>query len=741
MEVEIGMDGYCRRDHWCAIRITISNETADIQGEVQAFAGSSGSGSGNSVYSVPVSLPSPSRKAYLVYILPPTWGGEVTVRLVENSRTIISQIVTVRYLEEGDHLYGIVSSNPSELNFLGNLETSSGGAYVAHLDIEQLPPQPLGWEPLDVLVLDDADTTGLTPEQRDAMEMWLALGGHLVVAGGVGDAETAAGVSNLLPVEIGSPLTVDEMGALGEYLDVPVLPGPFLVTESTLTDGQVIIEQEDLILLARRGLGAGTVDFLAFNASLNPFAEWEQAVGLWRTIMSETPVGLRHLSVVDGYTAQAAISSIPGLEPAPAYYVFGFLLLYTVLIGPVNYLVLRKIDRRDLAWVTIPVIIAGFAVLAYVTGFMIRGRESIVHRLALVHVPEGMHTGQVTQVVGVFSPRRGRQDVRVEAAGIRPIPDRPYGSSLSPALSLVQEAGASTLTGLGMDVGGVRSFIAEGYTAVEPPSADLYISVGSGTKAIQVNGTIRNGGLDLRDAYMVVGRGMYSIGNLEPDQSVSVQGLLQPLGDGYISEGIYNPGIAWNTDTDYQRRQFLAATLQANLEHLDTGAYLVGWVEQAPFEVALSRSQATPVDLALYAFKLPAGISSVGGTVTIPPSLMTQETEEALGGSEVRPNYISVFAGSSVTLRFTVWPEAMIRSIDQMTLFLSPPDYYESVLPDVALWNWDTESWDDLEIVWGDNNIADPDAFVHPNGVIRVQLSSTGYLQMESVDITLEGQR
>ena len=372
---------------------------------------------------------------------------------------------------------------------------------------------------------------------------------------------------------------------------------------------------------------------------------------------------------------------------------------------------------------------------------MIRGHESVIHRLALVHVPEGMHSGQVTQVVGIFSPLRVRQDIWVEAAGIRGIPDSSYGGTLNSALDLVQENGTSTLSDLEIDVGGVRSFIAEGHTAVVPPSADLVIDVTSGTKTIQVGGSIQNGGLGLRDAYLVVGRGRYHIGNLEPNQTFIVQGLLQPMSIVGVSTAIYNPTYVYDTNTDYQRRQFLEDTLQANLEHMDPGAYLVGWVDKAPLEVSLSRSQALTTDLALYVFKLPAGLSSADNTVIIPPSLMTREAEEVVGGSEVQPNSISIFAGSSVTLRYTVWPEAMASNFDQMTLFLSPPEYYESGLPSVEMWNWDIESWDTIVTDWGDNIIPNSGAYVSPNGIIRIRLGSTGYIQLESVDITLEGQR
>jgi hypothetical protein len=77
-----------------------------------------------------------------------------------------------------------------------------------------------------VLILNDVDTTALSGEQRQALETWVAHGGHLIVGGGAGAARTVAGLADpstalrqgsehgLLPVTVGGTRSVDDLRAL-----------------------------------------------------------------------------------------------------------------------------------------------------------------------------------------------------------------------------------------------------------------------------------------------------------------------------------------------------------------------------------------------------------------------------------------------------------------------------------------------------------------------------------------------
>ena len=97
---------------------------------------------------------------------------------------------------------------------------------------------------------------------------------------------------------------------------------------------------------------------------------------------------------------------------------------YIVLIGPINYLVLRRLDRREWAWVTMPVLIAVFAVGAYGFGSALRGSDIIVNEVAIVRGAPDATEGTAQVYLGVFSPTRGTYQVAVPGGALLSAPDQ-----------------------------------------------------------------------------------------------------------------------------------------------------------------------------------------------------------------------------------------------------------------------------------------------------------------------------
>ena len=86
---------------------------------------------------------------------------------------------------------------------------------------------------MDVLILHSTDTSPLDnsdkgqanmfAEQRDALRGWVAFGGHLIICGGPNAIPTAAGLGDLLPVQINGTLTTADVGTLGDFAGTPFL--------------------------------------------------------------------------------------------------------------------------------------------------------------------------------------------------------------------------------------------------------------------------------------------------------------------------------------------------------------------------------------------------------------------------------------------------------------------------------------------------------------------------------------
>ena len=622
MQVTVGFDGHCRGGDWCPLYVVLTNDGADVDGELRVAVRSAGGGPGPHVYARRVVLPAHSRKAYFMILPSVEYPARtpLTVELVAGDDVLSSEQAAVTWLDTADRLYGVVSSNPSALNFLSDVAPSGGRAAVAHLDLGALPPDPLGWQGLDVLVLNDVDTSALGAAQRRALETWVAHGGHLVVGGGAGAARTAAGVADLLPIALGTIRSVDDLWALGERMGAPSVVGPYAVAEASLRDGEVLVEQGDLILLARRAFGAGQVDFVAFDAALKPFTRWDDNARLWEWLVGTAAAGTQRLTVRDGYRARDAVNAIPGLELPSMLYILAFMLVYTLLIGPVNYVVLRRLDRRELAWLTIPALIVGFTAFAYLTGLEIRGGRPILHRLAVVYVPQGSGVGRASEVVGLFSPRRTSYDVGVAHAGMREMPGGDYGAPAGQSLYVVEEAGSLTVTGLRVDVGGVQPFVVEGFVDVAAVDADLRLVTGA-SGDLRVEGTLRNSRLPLEEAVLIVGGGEQRLGALGAGEEASVQVLYRDgLGRPGTLEQILGPGDYWEDPELYRRYQFLQALSLHDRSNdglnLGRGVYLVGWAGGVPLSVEVVGRPFSAVGTALYVYALP--VAGLDETTRIP---------------------------------------------------------------------------------------------------------------------------
>ena len=125
MQVEVGFDGYCRSDAWCPVYTVLSNESADVEGELRIVVGSVSGGDEPNVYVRPVVLPAHSRKAYFLN-LPSTSVSSrlrltVQVRQRLGHQTPEDQDQHRRHHDERGHRIDHQRVNPGRHHRIGSL--------------------------------------------------------------------------------------------------------------------------------------------------------------------------------------------------------------------------------------------------------------------------------------------------------------------------------------------------------------------------------------------------------------------------------------------------------------------------------------------------------------------------------------------------------------------------------------------------------------------------------------------
>lgn len=353
----------------------------------------------------------------------------------------------------------------------GEAETSTGplrGGRIelaAITDVGLLPDHWFGYEVADVIVL----TTGsgefleglfgakagpAAKAKQQALLEWVRRGGRLVVSVGAnaGAVSRIPDLQSLLPytVKPGDPSRqavqlalfwsareTSQTATLSGNLAVKggIIPVANLVPKPHRA-GRVVIPppsrqgDDKEVLAVQASYGLGRVTLIAFDLDRSPFDEFGQRAEFWDWVLREgganrASIGSENKPRASGTNptededelAVALRTHVDTFNDVPVIsfgWVAVFIALYILLIGPVEYYVLKRVlGRLELTWVTFPLIVLTVSAAAYFTAYAVKGRDLRVNKVDVIDVvgefdPQtGKPAGQVfgTTWFTIFSPR------------------------------------------------------------------------------------------------------------------------------------------------------------------------------------------------------------------------------------------------------------------------------------------------------------------------------------------------
>ncbi|MCD4685876.1 MAG: hypothetical protein K8S97_08065, partial [Anaerolineae bacterium] len=672
LTVAAGYDGFFRPGQWIPLRVTMSNDGDSLDGYLRVRTGELG-GLEETTYRTPLDLPRGARKQVFLYISLENFARDAQVEVVNaNGRVVARETIRLRQVGRSDVLYAVVTASPYGAVELSTRAPGVGNAHQVNWRVEDIPLLPDALSGLDVMLFHDVDTGLLRAEQVEAIRLWVLTGGHLIVAGGDNWQRTTAQLTDLLPVALAGTVPLESAEAFGHYLRLPtaLLAEEMTATSSTLLLGArtLIATDDDMPLLARVAYGGGWVDFLAVDPHAEPLRSWEGRADLWYTLITsvgQSPSWGREFG--DWSTAQEGTTTVSGTVLPTFVQLCGFLLAYIMLLGPVNYIVLKRLKRREWAWFTIPALIAVFSVIAYTVGFNLRGTVPVVNRLTVIRAFPEQAEAQVSTLIGVQSPRRREYDIAVEDEHVvRTLPEEGIGLSVP---VMINESTRYSAQDILIDGGTIASFVANGYDAAPEltVAAEWILSDVSGVSPRLVGTVTNRTGVVLEDAVIVIKGAAERLGTLPPGEAEAFDIPLGPsnaaplsLGNGYFnSRRAYNP---WQTGGSYawcfatysgiqltlpdvlgnesfscdphasgraqevRRRYRLLAAYVVDTDPSGgrgDGAYLFAWSKQPQLNVELGGREFKTEDTTLYVFELPVAVAATDGRVVVPASLTT----------------------------------------------------------------------------------------------------------------------
>lgn len=596
IDARVLLGGRYESGGWAAVSVTLVNESSPTDGYLTAETDAG-------IVRRYVEMPAGARKVVTLYVRPGGFQRELTIRYEEPNGTV-ETTAEVRVLDLTSQQLAVVGDAEGMIRPQLAGGPTQGGPDPLSLTIADLPERPEPLSGLSVVVW-AGDAGALGEGQRRSLERWVADGGQLVVLTGADWQARTAGIEHLLPVEELAAIDGVDHAPLADWVgsEAPLEPGT--IATGRLRDGaRALLTGEDgAPLAAWRSIGSGRVVMFGSDLAVDAFRSWEGSPRLWSRVL-DTGFGLSEFfggGLPDREAAASsmaqALNTLPSLDVPPAELLLALIVAYILLIGPISYLVLRRIDRRELAWVTAPVLVVAFTASSYGIGVALKGTDVIVNQIALLRSTSGGTLASVEAYAGVYSPTRGTYDVVVEAdALVAPMRADQFVNGQGDVSRLTADQGQpARLHDLLIAARGFEYVRADAVVAHESP-----LEVTWGTEDGELVGTVTNVGAEpLTDVAFISNAGGEMIGDLAPGASGEFRAS-RP-GQSSASDQVY--GFAGFNSSDPEQRRIVArrgvidalvgyggwAPVGVELSgYGGRGPYLIGWRDgDGPTPIAL----------------------------------------------------------------------------------------------------------------------------------------------------------
>lgn len=417
----------------------------------------------------------------------------LTVRLTSGNETLFSQTLRpVRSDQEGFHSALRLSTSliatlgdPAGLDFVTSEESATAPVQRIRLPSPTaLPMDALAYDALNALVI--AGDYQLPEPQSAALEQWVRRGGHLVLAVGTRvDEYSQSPLSTWVPVPVTGELQLRDLSGLESFSGKTarlVFEGRVSAARLGQVDGQVLISNRDDTLLVRAPYGVGRVTFLALDLDRPPLSQWEGLPGVVERMVFDTEfvesntqqrrgMQLVHAGITDLATQLHAIQDhFPEVVRSSHWMVMGLLLLYVLLIGPLDYLLVHRVLKKPhLTWFTFPLLMLVAAGLTIWSARTSNGTERRLNQLDVVDLDAVQGEVRTRSWVNLYSPAMERYAVAVQPANTdwtRPASETPPNVQLS-WYGVPEDTFGGLYYRGGLELGRTRYGFAEGLDRVE----------------------------------------------------------------------------------------------------------------------------------------------------------------------------------------------------------------------------------------------------------------------------------
>ena len=458
-DVFLGYNGVVPEASWFPVVCEIKNDGAGFTGVIEISAVNFNNQ--DQTRRLTVELPTGTLKRVVIPVFSTArYQSSWDVRLVDGQGKVRAQQAGMRPTKQvgfSTTIMGALPRTASGVPVFRQIQGNQGELQPtsARLQTSIMPDNPLVFEGMDSLYLNSEKVSELSFTQVNALLAWLNGGGHLIVGvEQITDVNASPWLRKILPCDLTDVKNVDSHRELQQWLrrwsattetaggvslsqlarpgrnrksggspnssvnpfadlteDYVFEAAPLQVVVAKPRNGDVLVSIDDTPLMITSHQGQGRVTALLFSPEREPMRSWKNLPTFWTKLTEVSPA----LYTTEAFS-QNGNSSVDGVFGAmidskqvrklPVGWLLMLLIVYLLVIGPVDQMWLKRLKRPMLTWITFPCYVVLFSLLIYFIGYRLRAGETEWNEL---HVVDVLVNGEQAELRGrtyasIYSP-------------------------------------------------------------------------------------------------------------------------------------------------------------------------------------------------------------------------------------------------------------------------------------------------------------------------------------------------
>ena len=536
-----GLGGSVKSGMWSPLYLELESKGEDFCGWLKAVVDADQQT--KPIFVQPVELIADTPSRFWIYVRTPpsnyrTAGWKFSWELVDNKdRAVVrSKWRSPKILTSSESVVAVIRSPGIGGARLGAVteQDSDAALHVRYVIPATAPSRWIGYQSADALVWLNPEPDKMElAAQRDAVVKYVQNGGHLILAAGADWQPMAKSfLRELLPADIAGSQTLGRLNALDEFGAGSVKDHAIVTLILNNPRGDVLMRQREQPVIVRGTIGLGRVTLIGFDPTQAPFTKLTGYRDFWARMLQAriTPKMAAH----SGAAALASnplilsLNDFPDFKPINFFFVGVFLFVYVILIGPVDYFVLKRLKKLHWTWLTFPAIAVASSLIAFL--LLSSGRVAGFHANSVSVVNASADARHISghTVLTMLSPKQKEYPVALENA-IGAIAPREFqvlggaGGGFSSTPCLVPSPG-TVIEQMLVRVWDAQTLQAQ-WAAAAPELPEVLIKTGGP----RFSGTVKNNTpYDLGDACLIHRNLVLKLGDLRRDASVDLQ-KFQPI--------------------------------------------------------------------------------------------------------------------------------------------------------------------------------------------------------------------